>query len=106
MAPTELGDRKTNLVTDMQSWEQVKLEKLGMFSHAHCSLYLCSQKREREKLILLFSFSLQQKAIFSSRGFKFSDWHRTQALKRGAKKDKLTVNSRIKPMILSSLGIC
>ena len=84
-----------------------KKKKLGMFRSAHSSLYLlCFQERERKKLILLFSFSLQQKAIFSSRGFKFSDWHRTQALKRGAKKDKLTVNSRIKPMILSSLGIC
>ena len=84
-----------------------KKKKLGMFRSAHSSLYLLFfQERERKKLILLFSFSLQQKVIFSSRGFKFSDWHRTQTLKRGAKKDKLTVNSRIKPMILSSLGIC
>ena len=32
-----------------------------MFRPAHCSLYtLCPQEREREKLIPLFSFSLQQ----------------------------------------------
>ena len=36
-------------------------KKLGMFRPAHCSLYtLCPQEREREKLIPLFSFSLQQ----------------------------------------------
>ena len=36
-------------------------KKLGMFKAAHCSLnLLCSQEREREKLIPLFSFSLQQ----------------------------------------------
>ena len=50
-----------------------KKKKLGIFRSAHCSLYLlCFQERERKKLIL-FSFSLQQKIIFSSRGFKFSD---------------------------------
>ena len=36
-------------------------KKLGMFRPARCSLYLlCSQEREREKLIPLFSFLLQQ----------------------------------------------
>ena len=39
----------------------VKVEKkLGIFRPVHCSLYLlCSQEREREKLIPLLSFSLQ-----------------------------------------------
>ena len=36
-------------------------KKLGMFKAAHCSLnLLCSQEREREKLIPLFCLSLQQ----------------------------------------------
>ena len=39
---------------------KAKKKKLGMFRPAHCSLNLCSQEREREKLIPLFSFSLQQ----------------------------------------------
>ena len=41
--------------------EAVKVQTLGMCRPAHCSLYhLCSQEREREKLIPLFPFSLQQ----------------------------------------------
>ena len=39
-----------------------------MFRPAHCSLYLlCSQEREREKLIPLFPFSLQQKCSRENR---------------------------------------
>ena len=41
--------------------EKKKKKQLGMFRPAHTFLYLfCSWEREREKLIPLFSFSLQQ----------------------------------------------
>ena len=62
IAPAESEGRKANLVTDVQSWQQLKKQKLEMLRPAHCSLYLlCSQERERKKLIALFffSFSLQ-----------------------------------------------
>ena len=41
-------------------------KKLGIFRPAYCSLYLlCSQEREREKLIPPFSFSVQQSCTSS-----------------------------------------
>ena len=59
ISPAELGGRKANLVTDMQSYEQLEVKKLGIFRPAHYSFYLlCSQGWERKKLApLLFLFS-------------------------------------------------
>ena len=55
------GDRKANLVSDIQSQEQLKEKKqLEMFRPAQCSLYLvCSQERKEKSSFLFFSFSLQ-----------------------------------------------
>ena len=60
IAPAELGGRKANLVTDLQL-AAFKVKKLEMFRPTHCSLcILCSQEREKEIVIPLFFFSLQQ----------------------------------------------
>ena len=63
VAPAELGCRKANLVRHVKLGA-IKEKKLGMFRPARGSLYLlCSQERERKKLIslsLFFSFSLTQ----------------------------------------------
>ena len=58
VASAELRDRKANLVTDIWHEEQLQeKEKLGMFRHAHSSLYLlCSQKRKEKNSFLLFPF--------------------------------------------------
>ena len=40
-SPAELGGRKANLVTDMQSYEQLEVKKLGIFRQA-CSLFFLS----------------------------------------------------------------
>jgi len=56
VAPAELGCRKANLVRHVKLGA-IKVKKLGMFRPAHGSLYLlCSQERERKKLISLSLF--------------------------------------------------
>ena len=53
--PAELGGTKANLVTDIQSYEQLKQKKLRMFRSAHGSLYLLySQERGGGGVIPLF----------------------------------------------------
>ena len=51
------GGRKSKLSYRHAELGAVKVKKLEMFRPAHCSLYLlCSQGRERKKLIPLFHF--------------------------------------------------
>ena len=55
IAPAESEGRKANLVTDVQSWQQLKKQRLEMLRPAHCSLYLlCSQERERKNSFPFF----------------------------------------------------
>ena len=59
VAQAELGSRKADLVTEYRLGA-VK-ENLGGIQPAHCSFYLLWAQERKEKLIPLFSFSLQQK---------------------------------------------
>ena len=67
IAPAELGGQKSKLSYRHSELGAIKIfKKLGMFRPAHRSLYiLCSQEREREKFIPLFSFSLLHYDIIS-----------------------------------------
>ena len=59
VAPAGLGSRKANLVTDIQSYKQLKVKKkeIGMFTPAHCFISFLLKKGKKFKTHSSFFFS-------------------------------------------------